>query len=65
MAMPFTTPFTPTPSDAPAEPCAEQTGQSGEASEKGLQDASEARKPRTLWQKIMHSFDYGSIGEQG
>ncbi|MFN9470317.1 hypothetical protein [Acidovorax sp.] len=65
MAMPFTTPFTPTPSDAAAELWAEQTGQSGEGSAKGLKDAPEARKPRTWWQKIMHSFDYGSSGEQG
>ena len=65
MAMPFTTPFSPAQSDARTKLPCEEEELSRDADAKGLEDAPETKKPRTLWEKIKHSFDYGSTGEQG
>lgn len=65
MAMPFTTPLSPAQNDAQAESLRSKENSPNDANAKGLEDAPEAKRPRTLWEKIKHSFDYGSTGEQG
>jgi hypothetical protein len=57
MAMPFTTPLSTAQSDNQAELPRGNEDLLSDPNVKGLEDVPEAKKPRTLWQKIKHSFD--------
>lgn len=65
MAMPFTTPLSSAATDARSTSSEDQSSSQVGTPEKGLQEAPDSKKPRTLWQKIQHSFDFGNSGEQG